>query len=90
MKTTILDLKNSAYENGKLSGEYFRNKVDVKEIESYVNTEIRETCLPILRQLQQEYPIYYEEVRGKAEGLHMDLVDYFTILCPELSKMHKE
>lgn len=87
MKTVLLDLKQSAYENGKKSGEYFRQVVDSKVIHEFPLTkkpQLKEDCIKILHQLKETYPVYYEEVRGKADGLGVDFIDYFSLMCPEL------
>lgn len=85
MKTEFLLLNSTPYENGKKSGEFFRNHVDLKQIELPVLTDKKnEMCSKLLHKLKNEYPDYYEEVRGKADGLDIDLLTYFSLLCPEL------
>ena len=87
MKTVILTLDKTPYENGKLSGEYFKSVLDPKIYELTPlkkRPELKEKCIQMMHQLKQEYPDYYEETIGKADGLGMDAVDYFSIMCPEL------
>ena len=37
--------------------------------------------------LQNEYPKYYEEIKGKADGADVNFIRYFAMMCPELSKI---
>lgn len=70
MKTEILYLNKSPYENGKLSGEYFRDKVEINlEIfESLLkDINIKNKITSLFNKLKQEYPIYYDETIGKAD-----------------------
>ena len=90
MKTTILELNKSPFDNGYLSGEYFLQQVSKEDILSYVRPQLKEACRPLLNKLENEYPRYYEEVCGKAKGLQMDVLEYFTCLCPEITNVYKE
>ena len=38
----------------------------------------------MMHRLQKKYPDYYDETIGKADGLGMDRIEYFSIMCPEL------
>ena len=87
MKTIILDLNETPYENGKKAGQHFHPLVDhLKEtIKDLPKDEtFRNKCHSLLLKLKEEYPVYYEEVRGRADGLEVNLDDYFCTLCPEL------
>lgn len=90
MKTRILNLNNSAYENGRVSGSYFFQQVKKEDIQSYINLMNKDKCKSLLDKLQREYPRYYEEVKGKADGLCLDVLEYFTCLCPEINNYSVE
>ena len=71
MKTIILDLNETPYENGKKAGQHFHPLVDhLKEtIKDLPKDEtFRNKCHSLLLKLKEEYPVYYEEVRGRAVG----------------------
>ena len=40
--------------------------------------------------LKNEYPTYYDETIGKADGLGMDRLTYFAVMCPEILKNNIE
>ena len=87
MNTKILTLNKTPYENGKASGEYFKSVLDPETLEETPlkkRPELKEKCIHMMHKLQTEYPDYYEETIGKADGLGMDHIDYFSIMCPEL------
>lgn len=87
MKTDILYLNNTPYENGKLSGEYFRKNViiNLEEINNVLlNNDIKNQIVSQLDNLKNEYPKYYDETIGKADGLGIDRLTYFAIMCPEI------
>lgn len=87
MKTTILTLNQTPYENGKASGEYFKsvlNPVILKDTPLKKRPELKEKCIHMMHRLQKKYPDYYDETIGKADGLGMDRIEYFSIMCPEL------
>lgn len=87
MKTTILNLNSDAYENGKKSGEYFKNIIQntIIKYESIINNEeIRKYCNQNLGKLKNIYPKYYDEIRGKADGANVNLNDYYILMCPEI------
>lgn len=88
MKTEILYLNKSPYENGKSSGEYFRDKVDInleifESLLKDINIKSRITAL--FNKLKEEYPIYYDETIGKADWLGIDRLTFFSIRCPEIT-----
>lgn len=94
MKIHILDLNKSPYESGKASGEYFK---DILTPEFIKKTEIinhdkslMEKCSLILGRLHDEFPVYYEETKGKADGLGLELINYFSALCPELMGAYQD
>lgn len=89
LKTDILYLNQSPYENGRLSGEYFKKnvKVNINEIK---NDIIKNKIEIQFNNLKKEYPKYYEEVIGKADGLGIDRLIYFSILCPEITDINFE
>ena len=94
MKTSILYLNDSPYNNGKLSGEYFKNNVDidVKNISDLLkndNTK-KEQIINQFNKLKKEYPKYYDEIMGKAKGLEIEPLTYFAILCPEIIDVNFE
>lgn len=88
---TFLNLDSTPYENGKKSGEYFKDKVKIdiknnlKIIESNVN--LRNRVENIFNQIKVKYNTYYNEIIGKADGLEIDRLVYFSILCPELLEL---
>ena len=87
MNTDFLLLNASPYENGKKSGEYFRKHLDDKVLSSTPlskHPELADKCRNSLDKLKAEYPDYYEEIIGKADGLQMERLDYYSIMCPEL------
>lgn len=94
MKTTILELNKTPYENGKKSGEYFKNIVnsDIKKKLELIDKEpaLKDKCKKILLTIKDKYPKYYDEIRGKADGLNIELLHYFSIMCPELSEINFE
>lgn len=94
MKTKILELNSAPYENGKFSGVYFKEKIDSKIIKEINDIIIKEELLNeyeiLLTNLKNNYPTYYDEIKGKADGLNVDLMKYFAILCPELSNINFE
>lgn len=87
MKTNILYLTNSSYDNGKQSGEYFKDKVkiDLTKIEILLkDSNIKDKIIKQFNNLKNKYPNYFNEVIGKADGLGINRLLYFTILCPEI------
>ena len=87
MNTTILTLNKTPYENGKASGQYFKSVLNpeiLKDTPLKKRPELKEKCIHMMYRLQKEYPDYYEETIGKADGLGMDRIEYFSIMCPEL------
>lgn len=93
MKTDILYLNNSPYENGKLSGEYFRKNViiNLEKINNVLlNNDIKNKIVSQLDNLKNEYPKYYDETIGKADGLGIDRLTYFAIMCPEIVDINFE
>lgn len=93
MKTDILYLNGTYYENGKKSGEYFKNRVDIdteKVNKILENERIRNKVFNQLINLKRKYPNFYEEVVGKSLGLGLDLLTYFAILCPEITDINFE
>lgn len=93
MKTDILYLNNSPYENGKLSGEYFRKNViiNLEKINNVLlNNDIKNQIVKQLDNLKNEYPKYYDETIGKADGLGIDRLTYFAIMCPEITDINFE
>lgn len=93
MKTNILYLNKSAYENGKISGEYFKERVniDVEYINNVLSDDtIKNKIVYQFDRLKKEYPNYYEETIGKADGLGIDKLTYFAIMCPEITDINFE
>ena len=94
MKTVILELNETPYENGKKSGEYFYQYMkeevqnDLKRVRK--DKEFINQCKQLYERLKNEYPKYYDELCGKAEGLHVDSFEFFTLHCPELNNVQKE
>lgn len=90
----ILNLQNSPYENGKTSGEYFKNNVEIniKDIENKLNKNIsiKNKVEKQLNNLKVSFPKYYDEVIGKADGLGINHIIYFAILCPEITDLNFE
>ena len=93
MKTDILYLNKSPYENGKVSGEYFKNRVSIDL--DYVNNVLldddkKDLIVHQFNELKNNYPKYYEETIGKAEGLGIDRLTLFAINCPEITNINFE
>lgn len=90
MKTKILYLNEDAYNNGKISGKYFKEiiKENIQYYEEKLNNEeYKNQIIKLLNKLQNEYPQYYEEIKGKADGAGVGFIQYFAMMCPELSKV---
>ena len=86
-KTKILYLDGSPYDNGNKSGRYFKNNVNIninKIINILSNDKIKIEVKKQMDNLKEQFPRYYEEVIGKADGLGIDHLTYFAILCPEI------
>ncbi|MBE6038888.1 MAG: hypothetical protein E7218_06765 [Anaerofustis stercorihominis] len=94
MKTHILNLNKSPYENGKASGENFKAVLDpafIKKTEIINHDKsLMEKCSFLLGRLRDEFPVYYEETKGKADGLGLELINYFSSLCPELMGTYQD
>lgn len=86
MKPDILYLDKSPYENWKISWEYFKNvKYNIEEIENLLqNGEIKNKIEKQFNNLKNEYPKYFDEVIWKADGIWIDRLTYFYVLCPEI------
>lgn len=84
----ILNLNKTPYDNGKISGEYFKtilNKEMINKVSVLLeNKKIKIRCDNLLKKVKNEFPKYYDEIRGKADGLGIDILLYYSILCPEL------
>ena len=93
MKTDILYLNKSPYENVKMSVNYFKDKVniDLKYINNVLlNKNKKDLIAHQFNKLKKEYPKYYEETTGKADGLGIDRLTYFAIMCPEITNINFE
>ena len=93
MKTNILYLNKSPYENGKISGEFFKERViiNLEHINNVLLDEIiKNKIIYHFDRLKKEYPNYYEETIGKADGLGIDRLTYFAIMCPEITDINFE
>ncbi len=88
MKTTILNLHGSPYDNGYKSGQFFKNNTEinleaVKNIVEHDDTK-RKMIEANWQKLKKEYFQFYQETIGKADGLGVDRFIYFASLCPEI------
>ena len=93
MKTDILYLNKTSYENGKISGEYFKDRIslNLKNINNILqDNNIKNKIIRHFDKLKEEYPNYYDETIGKADGLGIDRLVYFAIMCPEISDINFE
>lgn len=91
MKTKILDLNNIPYDNGKISGIYFKSIIQkaLKENEEIIeNKEIQSMCKKVCEKLKQQFPNYYEEILGKAFGAEIEFDKYFMLMCPEILELN--
>ena len=81
MKTDILYLNNTPYENGKLSGEYFRKNViiNLEEINNVLlNNDIKNQIVSQLDNLKNEYVTYGVDKRYKQYfNKHNDIPQHF-------------
>lgn len=87
METKLLNLNKGAYENGRISGVYFKNIINssIAKYKSVFYDKVKfEKCKNISNLLKKEFPLYYEEIRGKANGSNVDFDVYFSIMCPEI------
>lgn len=85
----ILRLNGTPYENGKISGRFFKKaiKKDIPFYENLLNKlEIKQLSNSLLLKLKDKYPNYYEEIKGKADGAGVNFQAYFLMMCPELLK----
>ncbi len=83
----ILRLNGTPYENGKVSGEFFKKSIrkDIPFYENLLNNlEIKKLSNSLLLKLKDKYPDYYEEIKGKADGAEVNFQTYFLMMCPEL------
>lgn len=93
MKSNILYLNNLPYENGKVSGEYFKDKVkiNIDNVKKILNNDnIKHKIIKQFNTLKNQYPRYSDEVIGKADGLGIDRLLYFAVLCPEITDIDFE
>ena len=94
MNDKILFLNDSPYKNGLHSGEYFKENLGTKYISNIIFSSIdkikQDAALPLFKILEHDYPKYYEEVVGKANGMGIEPIAYFTFLCPEISDIGLE
>ena len=93
MKSNILYLNNLPYENGKVSGEYFKDKVkiNIDNVKKILNNDnIKHKIIKQFNTLKNQYPRYCDEVIGKADGLGIDRLLYFAVLCPEITDIDFE
>lgn len=92
METKILYLNSSPYENGKKTGEYFKNFINEEILiykELLKDTKIKEHCYRLSEKLKAQYPNYYDEILGKSVGAEVDFDAYFLMMCPELDKRNE-
>ena len=90
MKTKILQLNGSPYENGRKSGEFFKGVFERNISNFNKGYEQMKKYDYLLNLLNREYPKYYDEIVGKADGFGVKIEDYFHILCPEISELYEE
>ena len=93
MKTNILYLNKSPYENGNISGDYFKKNViiDLENINNaLLDSNIKDKIMYQFNNLKNEYSKYYDEIIGKADGLEIDRLTYFAIMCPEITDINFE
>ena len=93
METHILYLNNSPYENGRISGKYFKDKVEInieKIKTALLDDNIKNSVIKQFNSIKNNYPKYYEETIGKADGLGIDRLLYFAVLCPEIMDINFE
>ena len=93
-KIQIKDIYGTPYQRGLQSGSFFENRVDINldGIVSFMNNhkEAVDQMHFSSMQLQKEYPEYYEEMIGKADGLKTDRDVYMMLMHPEiLAKGHE-
>lgn len=83
----LLRLNGSPYENGKTSGNFFKQVIQ-KSMPFYENllnnSKIKQACNTLLLKLKETYPCYYEEIKGKADGAEVNFQAFFLMMCPEL------
>ena len=80
MKLDILYLDKTPYENGKISWEYFRQrvKIDTTEIEKILsNNDTKKKVETQFNNLKLEFPKYYDEVIWKADWFWIDRLTFF-------------
>ena len=65
---------------------------NLKEIEEklYTDDSIKKAVEFQFNKLKNTFPKYYEEIIGKADGLKIDRLVYFSIMCPEIMDLNFE
>jgi len=93
MKTPLLYLLGTPYENGKQSGIYFKQPIqnEIKKYENLIQDKaVWDKCELVLNKLTDLYPEYVKEVRGKAAGAEVDFKAFWAMMCPEIVNIHLE
>lgn len=54
------------------------------------DSNVKDKIIKQFNALKNEYPKYYDEVIGKADGLKIDRLLYFAVLCPEITDINFE
>lgn len=90
----ILNLQYSALSKWQNFRWIFQKecKIDIKNIKIKIdkNIEIKEKIEEQFNNLKLTFPKYYDEVIGKADGLGIEHIIYFAMLCPEIMNLNLE
>ncbi|MGM9941596.1 MAG: C45 family autoproteolytic acyltransferase/hydrolase [Bulleidia sp.] len=90
----ILKLYGTPYENGYTSGRYFSSRVrpDVMKPQMLLkdNPSFQSHVNDFMSALRHDFPVYYEETIGKADGLGIDRTVYCALMCTEAMADHSE
>ncbi len=67
-----------------------KNRYRKYKIKIDKNIEIKEKIEEQFNNLKLTFPKYYDEVIGKADGLGIEHIIYFAMLCPEIMNLNLE
>lgn len=90
----IHDLYGTPYEIGCQSGSLFHGTVKIRmdDITAFMKNcpEETEHALSEFEKMKYDYPVYYEETIGKADGLGVDRNAYIMMMHPEILQRHSD
>ncbi len=90
MKATFVYLDGTPFENGKRSGELYREGLQryAPKFEARLNDPVyRAATIRILELTEEAFPVYVEECRGRAEGAELPFETFWAMMCTELNRI---